>query len=580
MAAVLSGHARVEELERGQRTPTEEERGENISRDASTSSSDQPQWEDIEENPKKSARDMSPSIFQRMSYHTKGIVALLSILILVVCLNTELDPTRPEATKGLAVLLIVGLWWLTEALPLTVTSLFPIVLYPFLGLASPKVLAKEFFKGTSFLFIGGFFVGLAIERWGLHKRVICAVVCNCGSRVDLLVGGFIASVWMLSAWISNTATAVCMMPVVQSFLDQLPPGHHSFKAAVLLAVGWAASIGGLATPVGTPTNGIMLGQFSTFWPDFGEFPFAQFVLYAAPISVFMVWVGFCFVFVWTSKEKVEVNTEVFKQMRDELGPITFEEAIVGLDLLLLTGLWFTAAPIAAYPGWKQFVAPLVDSGSIGLLVTLPLFVMPCASELPESFQQWVGKERCHSKSLLGNNPKHILDWDGIRLRFQWEILFVFGGGAMLAYGTVSTGLAGWLAEQMSKAAVGEFVFILMVTTVVTFVTEVVSNMSTMSIFGSIVATAAQIKGFDPVKMMLVVCFSSSFSFMMPTATGPNMVVYGTGLITVKQMAKMGLALNIAAIVVASIYTCYVLPCFMGSTFASLPAPGHGGGSSN
>merc|ERR1711862_943076 len=161
-----------------------------------------------------------------------------------------------------------GLWWLTEALPLTISALFPIVLYPLLGVAKPNELASQFFKGTSFLFVGGFFVGLAIERWGVHKRVICAVVCRAGSRVDLLVGGFMASVWVLSAWISNTAAAVCMMPVVQSFLEQLPEGHATFKAGVLLTVAWSASLGGLATPVGTPTNGIMLDQFATLYPEF------------------------------------------------------------------------------------------------------------------------------------------------------------------------------------------------------------------------------------------------------------------------------------------------------------------------
>merc|ERR1711879_925809 len=172
----------------------------------------------------------------------------------------------------------------------------------------------------------------------------------------------------------------------------------------------------------------------------------------------------------------------------------------------------------------------------------------------------------------GDAPKHILDWDDIKRGFQWEILFVFGGGAMLAHGTVHSGLAAWMAEKLGEADVGEYMFILTVTTVVTFVTEVVSNMSTMSLFGPIIAATATIKGMDPVQMMMVVCLTSSFSFMMPTATGPNMVVYGTGLITVKQMVKMGFVLNIAAIIVSTIYTTYVMPELMGSTFAGLGAP--------
>jgi len=418
---------------------------------------------------------------------------LVSALILLVCLSVDLDVQRPLASRGLAVLLIVAMWWISEALPLTITSLFPICLYPMLAVASPGVLASKFFGGTSFLFIGGFFIGLAIERWGLHTRIICAVVCYAGKRVDCLVGGFLGAVWLLSMWISNTATAVCMMPVVHSFLVQLPREYTSFKSAVLMAVGWAASIGGIATPVGTPTNGVFLDQYLVLWPDAPAFTFAKFTLCALPLSFLLilgVWLAVCCRYVWFSKERIVIDTAGFQKMRQELGPMSYEEIVVALDLVLLILLWFTAAPIGAFP----------------------------------------------------------------------------------AFGTTSSGLAAWVAERLAEVGGGELVFILLVSFVICMTTEVVSNMSTMAIFGVIIAATADLKGYNAVQMMLLACFCSSTSFMLPTASGPNMVVYGTGLIPVKTMVQMGLLLNFGTIIVLAFYVPLIMPALLGGDYDNLGTP--------
>eukprot|EP00405_Crypthecodinium_cohnii_P010684 CAMPEP_0206440616 /NCGR_PEP_ID=MMETSP0324_2-20121206/12845_1 /ASSEMBLY_ACC=CAM_ASM_000836 /TAXON_ID=2866 /ORGANISM="Crypthecodinium cohnii, Strain Seligo" /LENGTH=555 /DNA_ID=CAMNT_0053908327 /DNA_START=81 /DNA_END=1748 /DNA_ORIENTATION=- len=509
------------------------------------------------------------TVMDKLAYHKKGVVVLISALILIICLSVDLDEERPLASRGLAVLLIVALWWLTEVLPLTVSSLFPIVLYPLLAVATPSALASKFFGGTSFLFVGGFIIGLAIERWGLHIRIICAVVCNTGKRPDVLLAGFMGAVFLLSMWISNTATAVCMMPVVHTFLKQLPDDAHKFKQAVLLSVGWSASIGGIATPVGTPTNGIFLDQYLVLWPNAGEFPFATFVFAALPLALillFILWFSISAYFVWFSKTKIVINTETFHQMRRDLGPMTYEEIIVSLDLVVLVALWFTASPIGSFPGWKVHVAENLNSGSIGLLVTLPLFIVPCGAQLPKVLKNLLGDNRCLSKVEEKKPPAHILDWDAVKGGFSWEILFVFGGGAMLAYGTVASGLAGWIAEQLSQVGGGEFGFVLIVSCVVCLVTEVVSNTSTMSIFGAIIAATASLKGFNGVQMMMGVCFTASFCFMLPTATPPNMVVYATGLIKVREMAKMGALLDLIAILVGTCYFVFIMPAILGDDF--------------
>lgn len=503
------------------------------------------------------------------------VVLPLSLLILIICLSVDLDPSRPQASKGAAVLLITALWWFTEVVPLTITSLLPLVMYPLLGVASVKVLSAKFFKATSFLFVAGFFIGLAVERWGLHSRVVCAVVGKAGSRVELLVAGFMLSVWMLSMWISNTATILCMLPMAQGFLDSLPPGHERFQSAFLLAVGYSATIGGIATPVGTPTNGIFLESFASFWPEAEGFPFAKFFLCAFPLSLLLlivVWVGFCAVFVWGSRQKIPVDQEVFRSMKAELGKVSFEQMVVAADLILLIVLWFTASPINSFPGWKKYVSKDLDSGSIGLALTLPLFFLPCGARLPSVMQRAIGEDRCRSRVRGGKPARKILDWDAVKGGFQWEILFVFGGGAMIASGTVSSGLAAWVAEGLAGPAIGEYSFILLVSFVICFVTEVVSNMATLSIFGSIIAATAQLKGYDPVQLLLVVCFASSFAFMLPMAGGPNMVVYSTGRIGVGTMARYGLLLNLAAILLGSLYMAFVMPAALGDAYSALPAP--------
>jgi len=503
------------------------------------------------------------------------IVLVLSALLLLIFLLVPLDAEKyPQASKGLAVMLITALWWVTEIVPLSITSLLPMVLYPLLGIVKASTLAGKFFKGTSFLFIAGFFIGLAVERWGLHKRFVCMVVTRAGRRVEFLIAGFMLSTWLLSMWISNTATILCIMPMVEAFLDSLPAGHERFQGGFLLAVGYAATIGGIATPVGTPTNGIFMDQFQTMWPQEEEFSFARFCGCALPLSVLLlvtVYLMVCVAYVWRGSTKIIVDQDMFKEEQAKLGKVTFEQMVVALDLLILIVLWFTASPIGNFKGWKSSVAKELSSGAIGLFFTLPLFFIPCGRWLPQCLQNLVGGDRC--KSVCdGPEPNFIMDWESVKGGFKWEILFVFGGGAMIAYGTVESGLADLIAGGLAHIGTSLFGFILVITIVVCFVTEIVSNMATLSIFGSIIAATAHALGYNQVQLVMVVCFAASCAFMLPMAGGPNMVVYSTGRVSIRYMASFGFFLNILAIVIGSMYTTWVLPSILGDNYDALPAP--------
>jgi len=370
---------------------------------------------------------------------------------------------------------------------------------------------------------------------------------------------------------SNTATILAMMPVAEAFLGTLPQGNERFAGGFLLAIGYSATIGGIATPVGTPTNAIFLGQFSQFWPSEGDFPFAKFVACAAPLSgilLFVTWLGACAAYIWRSPEPIKVDRARFREYSESLGKWTFEEMVIAVDLLALILLWFTASPLGSFPGWKASVAPGLDSGSIGLMMVLPLFFIPCGARLPVVFRRVLGNDRCSSEVAPDAEPRHILDWDALAGNFKWEILFVFGAGYMVALGTTESGLAQAIAELLT-GGLGEFALLALVTTITCFTTEVVSNMATVSIFGPIIVAAAKQQRFDPVLLLLAVTLSSSFAFMLPMAGGPNMTVYSTKRVSVPFVARNGFALNVAACILGSVYMFFGMSAFLGS-YKSLP----------
>jgi len=379
---------------------------------------------------------------------------------------------------------------------------------------------------------------------------------------------------LLSMWISNTAAILCMLPVAQAFLESLPPGTELFQKSFLLAMGYSATIGGIATPVGTPTNGIFMGLFSQFWPEEDEFSFARFVAAALPLSALLlliVWFGMCTMYVWrNSGTNIVPDQTVFQSRRSSLGKWQYEEFVLMVCFSVLIVLWFTASPIGEFDGWKQSVAKDLNSGSIGLALTLPFFFIPCGIRLPRVLRELLGDDRCQSLAADAN-PEHILDWESVKSKFHWEILFVFGSGFLLAKGTLESQLADLVACGLADIDMSQMGFIILVTFVTAFTTEFVSNMATTNIFGAIVVATAQKKGFDPVAALLTVTLASSFAFMLPTAGGPNMCVYSTGKVSIQFMAKHGLALNILAIVLGGLYMGFVMPTILGDS-TSLPLP--------
>lgn len=499
------------------------------------------------------------------------VVLCLSALIAIVCLSVELDPEYPDAGKGLLVLLITALWWVTEVVPLVVTAFVPVVLYPLLRIASSGQLAKAFFTGTSFLFVSGFLLAHGVEHWRLHERAVCAITASIGRSAERLSAGCMFSVWALSMWLPNVFPVLAFLPIADAFLETLPRGHEYFRKGFILAIGWSATCGGIATPVGTPTNGIFLEIYAQLWPESPEFSFATFTLSALPLSfalLVFLWLGFCTLFIWRNTEpRVVVNRSTFAAKYRALGKTSWEQMVIGSTFVTLIVLWFTMSPIGdSFAGWKASVAPGINAGSVGLGFTIPLFLVPAGRRLPRWMRRLLGEERC--RSAAQPESRCILEWEAATksgtLMHLYQLLFVFGGGASIALGTTKSGLASVMANVLARTATDRLLFISLATLATSLTTELVSNMATLSIFGPVLAVTAQRAGLDSVQTLFAVTLASSFGFMLPMSTGPNLVLFARGGLPLRFMARHGAYLNVVAITCGALYFTYVLPITLGT----------------
>jgi sodium-dependent dicarboxylate transporter 2/3/5 len=527
-----------------------------------------PSTEADEDEPKQRANSSNTTALWKLA-----LVAALSALLMGVSTTFELSSKHPKATEALAVMIVTIVWFMTEIVPISIVSLLPLPLYALVDVSSADELTGVFFNLSSVIMIVGQFLSLAVVRWGLHRRLCINVAAVMGHRIETLILGFMVSAWFLSFWISNTATTLCLLPAAQAFLETVPAEKHgNFHAAFLIAIAFSATAGGIATPVGTPPNAIFMQQMHDFWPDEEGVSFLTFMAAAFPLSLLLlalIWLGFCIGFVWwKGVPRVPVDRQLFIERRAALPLMSFEEWVVLMVGVVLIALWFTASRINDFPGWTANVAPGMNIGSIGLMCTLLFFIIPCGRSMPQAMQRALGTSRCTSSAATEREaipPRFVLDWAAIRPQFSFDLLLCLGGANMIGQGTIESGLASIIAEELARVQgpyVGYMAIIIVVTSITT---EFVSNAATMGILGPVVAASAAGSGRDGVHALLGATFACSFSFALPTASGPNIVVYDTGQVKLLFLMRIGLALEIGALLVGTLYVSYVVPVVLGST---------------
>ena len=472
----------------------------------------------------------------------------------------DLDPQNPLVTTTAAIAIWMAFWWITEAVPLAVTALLPIVLYPTLGVMSGKSVAPIYFNHIIFLFIGGFLVALAMRKWNLHRRIALKILMVFGTKPRNILLGFILATAFLSMWISNTATTMMMVPIALSIvykLEEMFEGKsiHKFSVGIFLGIAHAATIGGVSTLVGTPPNLSFARILTILFPNAPEISFLTWMIYALPLSiVFIIILWLILSFIYTRNSDLVIEPSIFRQQYKELGKISFEEKIVLIDFILLAVLWISRANIDignfTIPGWSQLFSnpSYFNDGTVAIAMDLILFLIPSVNE----------------------KGKRILDWD-TAAKLPWNIVILFGGGFALASGFKESGLANYLGQQMQGFGVFHpIIIVLAICLFVTFLTELTSNTATAEMLLPIIGGLAIAVKINPLFLMIPATISCSFAFMLPVATPPNAIIFGTNRLKISEMAKTGVWLNVIGAILITISIYIVGKAVFGIDLAQFP----------
>ncbi|ABA58900.1 Sodium/sulphate symporter [Nitrosococcus oceani ATCC 19707] len=463
--------------------------------------------------------------------HRRQYLGFILGPLVMISLLTLSPPTGLDiaAWQTAAITLLMAIWWITEALPIPVTALLPLVLFPLLGIADIQETAIPYANPLIFLFMGGFIIALAIERCGLHRRLAYCILSCMGISPAATLGGFMVVSAFLSLWISNTATTMLMLPIACSVIEGLrgtkaaAPLSSPFAVALLLGIAYSASIGGLGTLVGTVPNALLAGfVLETYGFELG---FAEWMLLAAPfLLVLLVFAWFMLtqvVFSGFHREHGDQRVPMRQALR-QLGPVSRAERRVTMVFALVAILWLLRPLIAT-------LAPNValNDPGIALFGAMLLFLIP----------------------LDWRRGRFLMDWKTAE-QLPWGTLLLFGGGLSLAASINNTGLASWLGGNLTLlSGLPAWLILLGIVAVVIFLTELTSNTATTSIFLPILGSVALSLGQPPLQLLIPVTLAVSCAFMMPVATPPNAIVFGTGLVSIPQMARAGFYLNLASMII-------------------------------
>ncbi len=478
------------------------------------------------------------------------------ILFILILLMPVPEGMKPEALKVAAITVLMAVWWITEAIPLPATSLLPIALFPLLGIMKSKAATAPYANHLIYLFMGGFFIAVTMEKWNLHKRIAMHIVNLVGTSPGRLILGFMIATAFLSMWVSNTATAMMMVPIGLAVIKKANedagskamqagvPLSNNFGIALMLGIAYSASIGGVATIIGTPPNVVMVGMLDKMYGQ--SISFFDWMLFGVPLAVVMIaiaWFLLTKVLFTLEGDVLAGGKEYIHAELARLGKTTPEEKKILLIGGFVCAFWICRGFIHI-PALKY-----VHDATIGILGAGLLFVTPTNFAKRE----------------------FLLDWN-TAVKIPWDIILLFGGGLALANGFGKSGLAVWLATQLTGLQGTNMVmFIGIVVVMVVFLTEITSNTATATLLVPIMGSAAVALGIHPFGPIIAGCVSASFAFMLPVATPPNAVVFGSGCLTVPQMAKAGIWLNIIGSVIITAAVIYIVPLIWGVDLSQLPA---------
>lgn len=474
-----------------------------------------------------------------MKISLKRAVLFLGPLLFLVLQALEHPSSMPPlAFDVLCVTIWMALWWVTEAVPIAVTALLPIVIFPLTGALSMGATTAAYGDKYVFLYLGGFLLAIAIEKWQLHRRIALNIIKLIGTNLKHIILGFMVATAFLSMWISNTATSVMMLPIGAAIISHLQDNPETednensiFGKALMLSIAYSASIGGIATLIGTPPNLVLAGIVQKLYEI--EITFFQWIKLGLPISTLLL--AIC----WKYLTSIAFNLEAKKlpggrneitKLLQELGRISRQEKLV-LFVFILTALaWITRSFLL-----QPFI-PFIDDTVIAIAAGIVLFVLPS-----------------------GKDNGRILVWEDT-VNIPWGIIILFGGGMALAKAFEETGLAVWIGEQLTDLKnLPLILLVLVLVAAVNFLTEVTSNLATTAMLLPILAPMAIAMEIHPYFLLISATLAASCAFMLPVATPPNAVVFGSGHLQIRDMARAGIWMNCLSIALITLIVYFLLP---------------------
>ena len=474
-----------------------------------------------------------------MNINSKNIGLIsgpLAFLAVLFFFNPE--GLNPRANAILASTIWIAIWWITEAIPIAVTALLPIILFPLTGGLGLTETTASFGHKYVFLYIGGFIIAIAIEKWNLHKRIALNIINLIGTNIVKIILGFMIATAFMSMWISNTATAVMMLPIAIAIVAQLRDNPNTiedenlnFGKALMLAIAYSASIGGVATLIGTPPNLVLAGVVEE---TFGyEITFAKWFQFGFPISIILLFI--CWKYLTSIAFKFKQKTfpggreEISKQL-NALGKISYEEKLVAGVFALTAFAWISRSYLL------ESIIPGIDDTIIAMIGAIIIFLLPTK-----------------------NRKRKILNWEEA-VKLPWGILLLFGGGMALAAGFKDSGLALWIGNQMTLLdGVSLILLVFILISSVNFLTEITSNLATTAMLLPILYPMSMTIDVHPFILMVSATVAASCAFMLPVATPPNAIVFGSGYLRIPDMVRVGIWMNLLSIILLTLFVFFLLP---------------------
>ncbi|WOJ94123.1 DASS family sodium-coupled anion symporter [Congregibacter variabilis] len=484
--------------------------------------------------------DTSLAIYQRIGIVTGPAACALMLLL------GENQETMPDvAWRVAAVGMWMAIWWATEAIPVPATGFIPLVVFDLFGIAPMKEAAQSYAHPIIYLFLGAFVLALAVEKWSLHRRIALWILSRTGTDGKRLILGFMVVAALLSMWMTNTSTTMMLLPIAVSvaglIADQTlrvnDADARQFQIALMLALAYSTTIGGLSTLVGTPPN-ILLAAFLE--DSYGiTIAFADWMMIGVPLTVVLLPLGWWLLTSIVFKVNIpasEQAQQMIVAMREDLGEMSKAEKRVGMVFLLVVLLWMSRSMLAELPG----LSGLSDTGIV-MAAALLLFVVP-------------------NGDIKGGA---LMSWPDVA-RLPWGVLVLFGGGLSLAAQVSDSGLANWLGEGLAPlASLGTLVLVLASAGLVVFLTELTSNLATAATFLPVVGAIALQMGIDPLVLCVPVTLAASCAFMLPVATPPNAIVFASGVLRISDMIRAGFVMNIVSLCLLTAAAVWLVPLVLG-----------------